>query len=96
MKMITRRGLFLLVLIVGFLFGLGFLTYSMLADGDEWVMQPYNSHIYYEGELIGAGTITDTNGTVLAETVDGKRVYNDSGTTRKSTLQTVGDPKGFI
>lgn len=96
MKMITRRGLFLLVLIVGFLFGLGFLTYSMLADGDEWVMQPYNSHIYYEGELIGAGTITDTNGTVLAETVDGKRVYNDSVTTRKSTLHTVGDTKGFI
>jgi peptidoglycan glycosyltransferase len=59
-------------------------------------MQPYNSYLYYNGELIGAGKITDTNGTVLAETVDGKREYNESQTTRKSTLHAVGDTKGFI
>lgn len=96
MKMITRRGLFLLVLIIAFLGGLGFLTYSVVNDGNKWVMQPYNSHLYYNGELIGAGKITDRNGVVLAETVDGKRTYNESKTTRKSTLHAVGDTKGFI
>ncbi len=96
MKMITRRGLFLLVLIIAFLFGIGFLTYSMINEADSWVMQPYNSHLYYNGELIGAGKVTDRNGTVLAQTVDGKRVYNDSQTTRKSTLHAVGDNNGFI
>ncbi|MCH5315931.1 MAG: penicillin-binding protein [Eubacterium sp.] len=96
MKMITRRGLFLLILIVAFVFGLGFLTYSFLNDGSKWVMQPYNSNIYHNGELIAAGKITDCNDRVLAETVDGKRVYNDSLTTRKSTLHAVGDTKGFI
>lgn len=96
MKMITRRGLFLIVLIVAFVFGLGFLSYSMFTEGDKWVMKPYNSHLYYNGELIGAGKITDRNGTVLAETVDGKRVYNESKLTRKSTLHAVGDTKGFI
>lgn len=96
MKMITRRGLFLLILIALFLGCLGFLTYSLIVDGNQWVMQPYNTHIYYNGELTGAGTITDRNGKVLAQTVDGKRVYNESKTTRKSTLHLVGDTKGFI
>lgn len=96
MKMITRRGLFLIVLILGFVACLIVLTVSFVTDGDEWVMQPYNSHIYYNGEMTGAGKITDVNGRSLAETVDGKREYNDSATTRKSTLHTVGDTKGFI
>ena len=96
MKMITRRGLFLLILVIAFLGGIGFLTYSFFNDGYKWVMQPYNSTLYYNGELIGAGKITDCNDKVLAETVDGKRVYNESKTTRKSTLHTVGDTKGFI
>lgn len=96
MKMITRRGIFLWVLVIAFLFGLGFLTYSLLNDGSSWVMQPYNSHIYSNGELIGAGKITDCNGRSLAETNNGKREYNDSLTTRKATLHTVGDTQGFI
>lgn len=96
MKMITRRGLFLIVLIFGFLGCLGFLTYSLFADGHKWVMQPYNSAVYYNGELTGAGKITDCNGRSLAETVDGKREYNDSLLTRKATLHAVGDTKGFI
>ena len=96
MKMITRRGLFLIALIVAFLGCLGFLIYSFVTEGSDWVMKPYNSHIYYNGELTGAGKITDVNGRSLAETVDGKREYNDSATTRRSTLHTVGDTKGFI
>lgn len=96
MKMITRRALFLLVLVIAFLGGLGFLTYSFVNDGHKWVMQPYNTHVYYDGELVGAGKITDRNGRSLVETVDGKREYNDSVVTRKATLHTVGDTKGFI
>lgn len=96
MKMITRRGLALLILITAFIGGLGFLTYSMISQGEDWVMQPYNSRLYYNGVLVGAGKITDSNATVLAETVDGKRVYNESATTRRSTLHTVGDTMGFI
>lgn len=96
MKMIARRGLFLLVLVIAFLGGLGFLTYSLVNEGHDWVMQPYNTHVYYDGELVGAGKITDCNGRSLVETADGKREYNDSATTRKATLHAVGDTKGFI
>ena len=59
-------------------------------------MKRFNHHVYSNGELIGAGTIYDKDGDVLAETKDGDRVYSDSATTRKSTLHVVGDPKNFI
>ncbi len=96
MKMITKRGIFLWILAVAFLFGLGFMTFSLVQNGDTWVMKTYNSHVYKDGELIGAGTITDCNDKILAQTVDGKREYSDDATTRKSTLHTVGDTKGYI
>ena len=75
MKMITKRGIFLWILAVAFLFGLGFMTYSLVENGDTWVMKTYNTHIYKNGDLIGAGTIKSADGAVLAETQDGKRVY---------------------
>ena len=96
MKMITKRGIFLWILAVAFLFGLGFMTFSLVQNGDTWVMKTYNSHVYKDGELIGAGTITDCNDKILAQTVDGKREYSDDATTRKSTLHTVGDTQGYI
>lgn len=96
MKMITRRGVFLWIMAILFVAGLIFLTISFVKSGDEWVMKHYNFHVYSDGELIGAGTIYDKNGVPLAQTIDGERVYNDSATTRKSTLHTVGDPKNFI
>lgn len=54
MKMITKRGIFLWILAVAFLFGLGFMTYSLVENGDTWVMKTYNTHIYKNGDLIGA------------------------------------------
>lgn len=96
MKMITKRGIFLWILCILFLAGVVFLTVSFVKDGSDWAMKRYNHHLYNDGELIGAGTIYDKNGEVLAETVDGERVYSDSKTTRKSTLHVVGDPKNFI
>ena len=96
MKMITKRGIFLWILAVAFLFGLGFMTYSLVENGDTWVMKTYNTHIYKNGDLIGAGTIKSADGAVLAETKDGKRVYAEDPTVRKATLHTVGDTKGFI
>lgn len=96
MKMITKRGIFLWILSILFIAGIVFLTFSFAKEGSTWAMKRYNHHLYSDGELIGAGTIYDTNGRVLAETVDGKREYSDSATTRKSTLHIVGDPKNFI
>ena len=96
MKMITRRGIFLWILSALFIAGIVFLTVSFVSHGDEWAMKRYNRHLYSNGELIGAGTITDSKGKVLAQTVEGEREYAKNSTTRKSTLHVVGDPKNFI
>lgn len=96
MKMITKRGIFLWILSILFIFGIIFLTVSFVKDGSTWAMKRYNHHLYSNGELIGAGTIYDKNGEILAQTVDGERVYSENKTTRKSTLHIVGDPKNFI
>ena len=96
MKMITKRGIFLWIMSLAFVAGLVFMTVSLVQNGDTWVMKRFNHHVYSNGELIGAGTIYDKDGDVLAETKDGDRVYSDSATTRKSTLHVVGDPKNFI
>lgn len=96
MKMITKRGIILWILCILFVVGIVFLTVSFVTNGSDWAMKRYNHHLYSDGELVGAGTIYDRNGEVLAETVDGERVYSDSKTTRKSTLHAVGDPKNFI
>ncbi len=96
MKMITKRGIFLWIMSILFVVGLVFMTVSLVQNGDTWVMKRFNRHVYSNGELIGAGTIYDKDGDVLAETKDGDRVYSDSATTRKSTLHVVGDPKNFI
>lgn len=96
MKMITRRGVFLWILTVLFVAGLAFMGYSLVEDGDVWVMKYYNSHVYNDGKLIAAGAITDRDGVVLVETKDGDRVYNDSKSIRKSNLHVVGDMRGFI
>ena len=96
MKMITKRGIFLWILSALFIAGIVFLTVSFVKNGDEWAMKSYNTHLYKNGELIGAGTITDSKGEVLAQTVDGEREYSENATTRKSTLHVIGDPKNFI
>ncbi|WP_294774965.1 penicillin-binding transpeptidase domain-containing protein [uncultured Eubacterium sp.] len=96
MKMITKRGIFLWIMSLAFVVGLVFMTVSLVQNGDTWVMKRFNHHVYSNGELIGAGTIYDKDGDVLAETKDGDRVYSDSAITRKSTLHVVGDPKNFI
>ncbi len=96
MKRIAKRGIFLWIFSALFVAGIVFLTVSFVQHGSEWAMKRYNHHLYSNGELIGAGTIYDSNKKILAQTVKGKRVYSDSSTTRKSTLHIVGDPKNFI
>lgn len=96
MKMITKRAIFLWIMCILFIFGLGFMTYSLVTNSEDWVMKPYNRHVYRDGQLVAAGAIKDRNGVVLSETKDGKRVYNEDKDVRMSTLHVVGDTRNFI
>ncbi|MCD7872068.1 MAG: penicillin-binding protein [Clostridiales bacterium] len=96
MKMTTKRGVFLWILCLLFICGIGFLTFSLVTEGSVWVMKPYNRHIYSDGQLVAAGAVKDKNGVVLSETKNGERVYSDDRDVRLSTLHVVGDPRNFI
>ena len=96
MKNTTRRAYVIYALIAAFLFGLGFLLYSFIAHGGTWAASRLNTHVFTNRVLTNAGAVKDREGTVLVETKDGKRVWNEQSGIRRATLHTVGDAQGFI
>ncbi len=96
MNRILKRSFILFVIIFAFMAGIVLYYFSLAVNGDDWATYPANKHIYSNGILTKAGQITDKNGTVLAETKDGKRVYNKSADIRKATVHAVGDLNGFV
>lgn len=96
MNRIFNRSKWLYIFAFAFLITLIVLFFTMEVNSTKWVIKDYNLHLYSDGELLAAGTITDRNGVVLAQTVDGERLYNDDVKVRKATLHVVGDTAGFI
>ncbi|MEG0979856.1 MAG: penicillin-binding transpeptidase domain-containing protein [Oscillospiraceae bacterium] len=96
MNKISKRSKILYTLVIAFIVGVCILTVSLLTNSQKWALNKANQHIYSKGQLIAAGTIYDRNDVILAQTVDGKRIFNSDKTIRLSTLHTVGDLSGFI
>lgn len=96
MKTTGFRSFVLYILLFAFLGGIGYFVVNLAMNGAEWAAQPYNGHIYADGSTLSAGTITDRNGMILAESEDGSRVYAESENVRRSLLHTVGDSSGYI
>ena len=91
MKRVLRRSTLIFILTLAFIGGMGYLSFQLVVNANDWVDQPYNAHISGSGGLAQAGSIFDRNGEVLAQTVDGERVYNKDASVRKSLLHVVGD-----
>ena len=96
MKNTTKRVYIVLLLLVAFFSGLGFMLYTFITDGPVWVSDRGNEHIYSSGSLTVAGTIYDRDGEALISTVDGERVWHESEAVRRSTQHVVGDSSGYI
>lgn len=96
MKRILRRSTLIFAVAVAFIGGMGYLAFQLASNAEDWVDQPYNYHIAGSGGLAKAGTIFDRGGIVLAQSVDGKRVYNENPSVRKSLLHVVGDNSSNI
>ena len=96
MKTTGRRSIVLYILLLCFLGGMAWFGVRLLNDGGKWVGQAYNGHIYDSGRAADPGRIYDRNGVLLAETLDGKRVYSENKKIRRSVLHTVGDSSGYI
>ena len=96
MRTATRRTYIVILLIVAFFGGLSFMLYSFITEGNVWVANRANSHIYSGGSLTVAGTIYDRNNNPLVTTQNGQRKYSSDYYERVSTLHVVGDSTGFI
>ncbi len=96
MNTVTKRAYVLLGLIIAFMIGLVLLGTGFFLNGGTWATDSHNGHLYSNGQITSAGKILDRNGAVLAESVNGKRIYNSDKAVRVSTLHAVGDTYGYI
>ncbi len=91
MKRVLRRSTMILICTIAFIGGMAYFTVELIMSADDWASQPYNAHIAGSGGLEQAGVIYDRHGAVLAQTVDGERVYNEDPSVRRGLLHVVGD-----
>ena len=91
MRRVRTRSVFVFILVLLFFGGLCYFTVNISVNAGSWVQHSYNGHLSGSGGLEKAGKIFDRNGVVLAETVEGERVYNSDYDTRLATLHVVGD-----
>lgn len=96
MKGIAKRSKIMFAFAAAFMAGVILLTATFAINAQSWAFKRANAHIYTHGQIAAAGKITDRNGEILAQTVNGKRKYNSNRTIRKATLHAVGDLQGFI
>ncbi len=96
MRQTLRRTGVLIVLVVLFAAGVGFLLWNLASNGSEWAANRANQHIYSNGTTVNSGSVFDRNGEALAYSEDGERVFNSSKAVRMATLHIVGDTSGFI
>lgn len=96
MKNTTKRVYIVLLLLVAFFGGLGFMLYTFITEGPVWVSDRGNEHIYSYGSLTVAGAIYDRDGEALISTIDGERVHHESEAVRRSVQHVVGDSSGYI
>lgn len=92
----SKRAFTLLLFVAMFIAGVVILAVSFFTSGEEWAMQVVNQHLYRDGRIISSGRVLDDNGEILAQTVDGNRVYNSDSSVRRSVLHAVGDTNGSI
>ena len=80
-----------MLLTLAFFVGIIYFVFNLSVHSAEWASQPTNGHLSYNDGLQNAGMITDRNGVVLAQSIDGKRVYNEDYGIRCACLPVVGD-----
>lgn len=92
MRTVGKRSVVLYIVLGVFIGGLIWFLFRFFTQGETWATQPYNFHLSIEK----MGEVRDRDGSVLAKTVDGERIYSDDESTRRALLHTVGDDDGYI
>ncbi len=95
MNKVRRRAYAVIAVVVLIAAGLVFYVVKYAMDGEKWAGSSINGNAFSSGR-INCGTITDRNGIVLSEVIDGTRTYAEDTDIRKSTLHIIGDKSGNI
>ena len=94
MKRISRRMLFLVILIGVLLAGVVLFSVRYTLQGGLWAVFSGSPHVYTGGN-VSFGTVTDRRGTVLLENRNG-RTYPDDPLLRSAVMHLLGDRYGYI
>ena len=83
--------LFTLFLVLG-VYG----VWSVVHYGSRWFSYSANPRLAAQKADVVEGSILDRNGIVLAETVDGNRVFQSASADRKAVVHLIGDREGMV
>lgn len=91
MKNTRTRSIMVLLMTLLFFGGIIYFIVNLAFNSVKWSSMPQNEHISDSNGLENAGKIYDKNGIILAESINGKRIYNSDEEIRKACLHVVGD-----
>ena len=94
MKRISRRMIFLFVLIAALVLGLVVFTVQYAANAGRWVTFSGSPHVY-SGSNLSTGRVVDRSGNLLLDSTNG-RAYSDDVALRQATMHLLGDRYGYI
>lgn len=94
MNRVIARARILLALILVLSCGMLFFVGEFLSRGKDWILFAGSPHVYNAGN-IGCGVITDRNGALLLDLLDG-RSYSELESLRRSTVHWLGDRAGNV
>ncbi len=69
---------------------------SLSVYGGRWYSYAANPRLSSLQQKVVKGNVQDRNGTSLASTVEGKRVFADSADTRRAVVHLLGDREGMV
>lgn len=94
MKRVSRRMLFLLILMSVLALGVALFTVQYFLQGGQWAVFPGNPHVY-TGSNVSFGTVDDRDGVLLMDNTDG-RTYTEDSLLRSAVMHLLGDRYGYI
>ncbi len=94
MRNMKFRSMILYFVIFAFFAGLGYYIFEFAQNSKNWAFSPVNRHL--SSDSLSGGKIFDIKGEILAQTINGKRMYHESSDVRNAVLHTVGDGSTLI
>ena len=70
--------------------------YSITTYGNRWFASSKNPRVRSQKANVTAGNVLDTNGIILATTVDGERIYQADEAARRAVVHLLGDSQGQV